>query len=113
MSAAQRKQPDEFSAANAARRAEAIADLVLSGQVEPGSGARRIAAEYHAFMRALANDSPGGPEEAASITFALGVGLDAALARLAKRGPVLVRYIDGDALVTMLMPDGPPKGMGG
>jgi hypothetical protein len=106
-------RPDEFAAGNAAQRAEAIAHLVVDGQVEPGAGARRIAAEYHEFMRALNDGSPGTCDDAASITFALGVGLDAALARLAKRGPVVVRYLDGDALVTMLMPDGPPKGMGG
>jgi len=108
-----RKRPDKFAAGNSARRAEAIARLVLDDQIDPGDGAMRIAAEYHVFMRTLALGCPGTAEDAAAITFALGVGLDSALVRLRRRGPVIVRYLDGDALVTMLMPSGPPKGMGG
>lgn len=108
-----RGRPDPFAAGNAARRSEAIADLVISEQIPPRQGAERIFAEYEAFMAAVVGGSPTGAVEAGSITYALGVGLAASLAELQRRGPVVVRYIDGEALVTMLMPDGPPKGMGG
>lgn len=108
-----RRKADPFAAGNAARRADAVARLIIDKQVERRDGAQRIAESFREFMAALAAGSPGTNDDAALMTFALGVGLESALACLKKKGPVMVRYLDGEALVTMLMPDGPPKGLGG
>lgn len=108
-----RKGVGQFDAENASKRIEAIADLIRSGQIPRREGAKRILREYEAFIAAIAGGSEAGYEEAGSVTYALGVGLAASLAELERRGPVMVRYINGDTLVTLLMPDGPPKGMGG
>ncbi len=107
------KRPDQFAAGNAATRADAYAQLVLDRQIDPVEGAQKIAGEFKAFVRAAGADSPVDQKACAEMLAALGLGLDVTLAKLAKRGPVLVRYFDGEALVSLLMPDGPPPGRGG
>ncbi len=108
-----RKKGDRFAAENAASRIGALAELIIDGQISERDGAARIRDEYVGFMTAIEDGSPISPEAMSKMVFGLGVALHASLKQLSKKGPVMVRYIDGDALVTMLMPDGPPEGMGG
>lgn len=104
---------NRFDAENAAKRIEALADLIVANQIPRREGAAKIYPEFLGFVSAISAGCPASATEASSVTYGLGVGLKAALIELQKKGPVMVRYIDGDALITMLMPDGPPPGRGG
>ena len=108
-----KERRNQFDAQNAAKRIEAIADLVIHDQIPRRDGARRIYAEFQEFVEAIACGCVAGEVEASLVTYGLGVGLKASLIELQKKGPVMVRYIDGDALITLLMPDGPPPGGAG
>jgi len=107
------KRRDPYRAGNAVRKMDALADLIRDRQITERDGARRIQKAFLEFCDAIAAESPVTDEEMARLTYALGVGLTAAVRSLEKRGPVMVRYIDGEALITLLMPDGPPRGAGG
>ncbi len=109
MSKKRTKPIDQFAAGNSARRMSALADLIIDKQLTLTKGARKIHAEFGKFIAAAKQGSHGNEEEAGMVVYSLGVGLSAALKQLNRRGPVLVRVIDQDAITTWLMPKGPPN----
>ena len=103
-----KRPPDQFAASNAARRMDALADLVRDKQIKDRDGATRIYEAFGEYLRAVRAGSPVRSEDHGRVVYGLVVGMGAALQALDRRGPVMVRVIDGDALITWIMgPQGP------
>jgi len=112
---AKKKLPpiDQFAVGNEVTHMVALADLVIDNQITAKDGAKRISKSFDRLHEVVMKGGQIDRDEAAQVIYALATGLKGAVLALGKKGPVMVRYIDGEALVTLLMPDGPPPGMGG
>lgn len=107
-----RRVPHVFDAGNAARRMIALSELGRSGQIPLREAVDRIAAEAAAWVAAVQADRTVGPEDVALGLAGALRGLFLAHEALHRRGPVVVRWIDPEGLIGVLLRGGddPPMG---
>jgi hypothetical protein len=109
----ERRTPNVFDAGNAARRMHALADLALAGRIPLAEAAEQIGREADAWAEALAAGRLAGPDDVALGASGIARGLTIARAALRRRGPVVVRWIDPEGMMGLLIKGpggGPPIG---
>lgn len=86
---------------------EALGDRIMDGNISEREGVMLMADLFKRLVMLQAAGTPLRVSDCFHAVRGLGVAVTAAQRLLKKRGPVLVRVIDGDALCIWLLPDGP------
>jgi len=95
--------PSKNDAEIAARKIEILAELISGNRINGKDGATVINRVFEQYIKAVVEGVHASAKDHARVVYGLGVGLDAALKALKRKSPVMVRYIDGNALMTWIM----------
>ena len=107
------RKPGMHDADNASMRMVYAADRMKAGRLTPRQAVEEIAKDYSLFLESLVGGYVASPKQMSRVTYALGIAVQGAVVALKRKGPVLVRWIDGEAMHELFFPKGPPPGMGG